>query len=516
MKIKVWTLVVAFFLLFGYIVARGQQAPGGIVELSTAPSTRVPPVNGTFVPTTRGRFVFPAPYNTEAWRLTIPSDCPGGTDCVLPVGYSFWERINNHAGRPELYVVMTLSRERGGPGPVVIKLEKTTGTTTLVGPLFAATDPRSWYHGEGYYFSGTNPTMVYVPNGTNQVQRVDILSKQTTVAFDLNNAVSTFGANRYAWQVHSSVDDRVHSFIVRNSVDYSWLGCGVYLESTQTWRYFPKVRDDFDECQIDKSGRWLLIKEDVDGAEQHDNRIIDLQTGTETRLLDPNGAGGHSDNGYGVMVAEDNFAGALPQLRLWTFGSSPVGPGTVAFQESAWTATHVSINNEVACTSSISPGREARQNEISCFKLDGSKQTVVVAPILSSLGGAGGGDEYYKQPKASLDPVGEYAIWTGNLGGDKMHAFMVRIPRHALGLNYTGVNIPLPPVVDPPPPSTSVTLEQVLQAIQSGNAEVLKALTGVQCTVQSTGSAFTGGLRNYTVRCPDGALSNGLKVVIRK
>jgi hypothetical protein len=67
------------------------------------------------------------------------------------------------------------------------------------------------------------------------------------------------------------------------------------------------AKGDFDECQIDKSGRWLVIKENVDGRNGEDNRIIDLQTGQESVFLDEDGAAGHSDVGYGYLVAEDNF-----------------------------------------------------------------------------------------------------------------------------------------------------------------------------------------------------------------
>ena len=76
---------------------------------------------------------------------------------------------------------------------------------------------------------------------------------------------------------------------------------------------------DYDECQIDKSGRWLVIKENVDGRNGEDNRIIDLETGAEHVLLDENGAAGHSDIGYGYMVAEDNFNPQPGAVRVWRF-----------------------------------------------------------------------------------------------------------------------------------------------------------------------------------------------------
>src|SRR6266571_2341421 len=59
------------------------QAPGGLVE--KADSTAIRPVwtesqIQAFLPS-RGKFLFPAPYNTEGIRLTNASDC-GGADCL--------------------------------------------------------------------------------------------------------------------------------------------------------------------------------------------------------------------------------------------------------------------------------------------------------------------------------------------------------------------------------------------------------------------------------------------------
>lgn len=52
-----------------------------------------------------------------------------------------------------------------------------------------------------------------------------------------------------------------------------------------------------DECQIDKSGRYLIIK----GQDENGKRLnihIDLDTGAVGTFKIANGAYGHSDNGY--------------------------------------------------------------------------------------------------------------------------------------------------------------------------------------------------------------------------
>jgi hypothetical protein len=419
------------------------RASGGFVELAT--STGVRPVLkaadiAAFLPTTRGSFIFPAPYGTQGYRLTLPDDC-AGQDCVNYIGYSYWRNINNHAGSNILYALVGLDQNRGGGGPTLFSVDKTTSEVAKIGPLFSTGDPRGWLSGEGWYFSATSPTMLYIRQGT-AFTRYDVLGKTTSTVFDLKTATDVFGTSRVLWQLHSSNDDRVHSFTVEDGISYQMLGCGVYLEASRQFKFFPTLRGKYDECQVDKSGRWLMIKEDVDGRKGNDNRIIDLEAGSETILLDENGGMGHSDAGFGDVVGADDWFD-YPVLRLWKFGTLPVGPGTVVYRDPSWVTQsmdHVSRSNalpgspasQYACGSSVSRTNGPRNNEIGCFMLDGSLRTLVVAPVMTDLDATGGGDDYAKSPKGNLDVTGQYFIWTSNTGGGRLDAFVVRIPSEVL------------------------------------------------------------------------------------
>jgi hypothetical protein len=78
-------------------------------------------------------------------------------------------------------------------------------------------------------------------------------------------------------------------------------------------------------------------------------------------------------------------------------------------------------------------------DEIVCFSLDanrnanGSLDVLVVAPVMTDLDAAGGrdvyGDDYPQLPKGNLDVTGGYFIWTTNVGGDRLDAFLVKVPR---------------------------------------------------------------------------------------
>jgi hypothetical protein len=278
-------------------------------------------------------------------------------------------------------------KARGGAGPTLFSYDKRTDQVTVVGPLFDQGSPLSWATGEGWYWSATLPTKLYVNQGP-RLSRYDVLSHQLDTVFDV---AAQFGPDRYIWQIHSSSDDRVHSATLRSSVTYEMLGCIVYREDTRTFRSFPKI-GDFDECQVDKSGRWLLIKENVDGVFGEDNRVIDLQPGLKM-LLDQQGAAGHSDNGYGYMVAQDNWNALPGAVRVWTFGVPMPGlppQGRLVYHTMDWSIDigHISHANarpdlpaemQYACGAQGTRFVGPRANEIVCFRLDGSLDELSLA-----------------------------------------------------------------------------------------------------------------------------------------
>ena len=162
-----------------------------------------------------------------------------------------------------------MDRQRGGNGPTLLSYDKTTDQVRILGPLFGADHPLSWATGEGWYWSASQATKLYVNQGS-KLLRYDALAGTFETVFDV---APSFGSDKYIWQMHSSGDDRVHSATLRTNSDYSTLGCVVYNEAGGQLSFFPS-KGDYDECQIDDSGRWLVIKENVDGRNGEDNMII--------------------------------------------------------------------------------------------------------------------------------------------------------------------------------------------------------------------------------------------------
>jgi len=440
-KRSLWLLlgILVITAASGAVAQTTNSFPGGWIEKDgTAYRTRLNASQiQSIVPPQRGPFTFPSPYNTTAVRITDASDC-GGQDCVWYVGYSYWRNTNAHQNSNEMLIFLGLANNRGGAGPTLFKLNKTTDAITKVGPLFPAGNKFLNYTGEGWYFSATRPNTLYLNDGP-KLLRYDVVTKVFETVFDVT---AQYGTDRRIWQVHSSNDDLVHSATLRVASSGEMLGCLVYLESTRTFRWYPKV-GVFDECNLDKSGRWTISLEDLGVPSDIAMRIFDNQSGKETRINGPYGTLGHLDTGYGYAVGADNY-NSLPNASiLWSFNPSIV-QGPVVQYNVNWNiaaANHISHTNskpnvpgaqQHACGSDASTNYSV-QNEITCFRMDGSGDQLIVAPVMTDPNATGGCCDFYaKQPKGNLDITGRYFIWTTNLGGNRMDAFLVKVPSQLL------------------------------------------------------------------------------------
>jgi len=436
---------------------------GGLMEKSGSPALRprfTAAQIGQFLPAggAIGSFTFPAPYNTTGVRLTNASLCAGGVDCLWYVGYSYWRNINSHIGRAEMFIFLGTDPNRGGQGPILLRYDKGTDGVENLGPLFAAGTIHYWSTGEGWYFSGTQPTKLYtLVIGDSKLRRYDVLTRQfeAVPAMDLAKCPRPRvcpASSAYLIQAHSSDNDLVHSATVQ---DLEWRRLGCVVSRAGKFAYYPpEAGSVLDECHVDKSGRWLMIQETrASGAEI--NRVVDLQNGRMTVVEDADGALGHLDMGYGYAVGADNFNGLPNATVLVMFPlkntTRPIGP--VVHYNKRWdivAANHVAHGNGGAHSSITAPyacGSNGSRtvdmaDEIVCFPLDagrnpdGSLDVLVVGQVMTDLNAAGGqdydNDDYEQLPKGNIDVSGRYFIWTTNLGGDRLDAFLVKIPSERL------------------------------------------------------------------------------------
>jgi hypothetical protein len=130
-----------------------------------------------------------------------------------------------------------------------------------------------------------------------------------------------------------------------------------------------------------------------------------------------------------------------------------------------------------------------RVNEIVCFRLDGSLQVVVVAPVMTDLNAPGGVDDYRKQPKGNLDVTGQYFIWTSNVGGSRLDAFIVKVPTRLLAASgpSQGPDLVTTAVSNPPAAAAPGSAFSVTDTVKNeGNARAAATTSRYYLSVDTT------------------------------
>jgi hypothetical protein len=357
----------------------------------------------------RGPFPFGPPYETLGIRVTNEDDGE-----ILPRTYAYWPNVNAHLGRDTLRVFLGTSR-----GPCQWAVDKCSHEVTPLGPIFPAGHPLGSSTAEGWYWDARDPHVLYCSDDKH-LFRYDVETQDLVTVVDVTPLAWLGEFALRQWHTSST---RTHSATVKQIVaDGAWpsIGTIVYDENQcQPWRWFPKL-GALDESQIDRTGTWLLIKENLDGQDDEDNRIIDLGDGAERIITDRAGAAGHSDNGYGYMVAADNWQ---PEAtwRVWRF-DQPETSGAIVLQTS-WDAQVIHVSH---CNAR--PGAPEGQwvlgsgtvKDLLTIPLDGSSKCRAVAPSMSAS------DSYDDLAKANLDPHGKSALWTCRRDG-RFDAFMVML-----------------------------------------------------------------------------------------
>jgi hypothetical protein len=140
--------------------------------------------------------------------------------------------------------------------------------------------------------------------------------------------------------------------------------------------------------------------------------------------------------GWGYVVGEEDQSNPGGVFRLWTFTSDgPVNGGPMYYTDWTGLSRYVSHGNavqsppqaQIALFSSSYEGDAPRANELVVARLDGSLHCRVICPNLTDLSAPGGGDPYWRKTRANLDPVGQFACFTGNMGTDRIDAFLVEL-----------------------------------------------------------------------------------------
>lgn len=336
----------------------------------------------------------PIPIPTEPISDPIISDPISGHMSVVritrdhhnvsPIGMSYWRNINQHAGSDILEVCLSIDDQL-----TTFMLEK--------GSLDVLSERSLGIHhtGEGIHYSRKYSDMLYYGMG----KAYNKLNTKTNAS----EVVWHSGFN--LWQCHMDYEEQTFSGTLKDD-NWNIVGWGVNEQ------VFP-VKHHPDECQIDKSGKWLCIKETIN--ERLINRFIRVDTGAERIIYTEEGAIGHSDCGFGYILGENSFSNVGGAVDLFDMNT---GGRRLVWNSGTWNLGYVS------CTNARPDKNESflvssADGRLILVGMDGSATHICDLPITN---------DYPIRPKANLCPNGEYAIWTDARSG-KLDAYIVRIPR---------------------------------------------------------------------------------------
>ena len=191
-------------------------------------------------------------------------------------------------------------------GMILFDFSSTTMNSSNPRILFT---PRIGVREEAAIWSHNNPDIIFGATPSSLVR----YKVRTGQYEEVRNLVGFSGLlnDLFLDQMSKTTDDDIFAFTRKNST-YAKTGYFVYQWSTNRILLNVEDRTDFDEVQIDKSGRYLVVKTGVQGNGLVEVKIHDLQSSKPYATQDlteslPDLAPGHSDNGNGVFVGNKNW-----------------------------------------------------------------------------------------------------------------------------------------------------------------------------------------------------------------
>lgn len=365
--------------------------------LSEGPLPALPRAGGTYVDPV---------FGTTIMRVTDESD---GKQCNN--FYSYWATFNLDSTRfflacdnnPKLYQF----------DPNTFQIVSKAFFDRLPGGGYLSAEDASW--------SGTNANMLYGYNGL-KLYAYDVATKTQTLVKDFSFELPP----GFLGQMSKSLDDNVFAF-TRKDKDYKPLGYLVWRRDQN--RILRNVDlGNFDEVQVDKSGRYIAVKAKFDRTVNV--QIVDLQTGKVESLTNPapDFSPGHSDNGRGIVVGYDNWNNQYTVRNLAT----PHQFKTVIGFGNDWSqANHVSMlaDNEGWCLiSNYTAGNGGAlgpfRNEIFQASTDGSQRVRRLAHHHSLY------RDYWDTPRADISRDGRFVAFTSNWGSStRRDVFIIKVPQ---------------------------------------------------------------------------------------
>jgi hypothetical protein len=289
--------------------------------------------------------------------------------------------------------------------------------------------PSGYPNVESAIWSGYDPDCLYALVGTKIFAYHPSNQKYSLIA-DLTNQ---FPKGDFLWQLSvSRSNDEMFAFARRRpnaNGGSDYVGYGVFSRSQKTLIINQSVAtNDLDEVQVDKSGRWLVVK--GEGRISKGFSMINLENKGQRKELaprPPDYAPGHSDNASGFVSGFNNYLNTMDRRN---FNDPTVRIAELSLGQDWSQGLHVShlMDNDgwvlvsfyevAAVPNPIGPFH----NEIILVKTDGSESVIRLLHHRSIY------KSYYDTPRANISRDGRFIAFTSNWGGRSRHdLFVARI-----------------------------------------------------------------------------------------
>lgn len=357
-----------------------------------------PPPPG--LPQAGGKFFDPI-FGTEIMRATDESNAQdGGTY------YSYWPTFNCDDTK------MLVKTGNDGSGEV-FGFDPTAFALGAHSPI--PRSPEGHFGTEGAIWSNKDPDTLFGFSAMS-IYAYHPSTKTFSLVVDFRNRFP----GEIPWQPSMSANDDVFAFSRRrmnNQGGSDYVGYTVYRRSDNSVILDQSISPrDLDEVQIDKTGRWLVVKGETKTTKGFS--IRDLNKGgnrVEFGAGPPDYAPGHSDNSGTFIAGYNNYLNTIDVRRF----ASPSQILTELKLGNDWSqALHISLlANDSAwmlvSLYAVQPRTPAGvfHNEIILVKTDGSESLKRLLHHHSVY------KDYWDTPRANISRDGRFVAFTSNWGG---------------------------------------------------------------------------------------------------